>query len=101
MKAMCRDISDQAAEDRRVHCLSVLGVKRLLRYSPHHLPETVDKMPAPRVHSCCPDFRTQFKAAYRDFVDGYREALQALNPGLLTPLFPQGGLPPGYSFEVG
>ena len=49
----------------------------------------------------CPEFRAQFKAAYRDFVDGYREALQALNRGLLTPLFPQGGLPPGYSFEVG
>jgi hypothetical protein len=101
MKAICRDISDEAAEDRRQNGLSVLGVKRLLRYSPQHVPERMDKTPAPPVHSCCPDFRIQFKAAYRDFVDGYREALQALSGGLLTPLFPQGGLPPGYSFEVG
>ena len=101
MKAICRDISDEAAENRRQDGLSVLGVKRLLRYSPQHVPERMDKTPAPKVHSCCPEFRAQFKAAYRDFVDGYREALQALNRGLLTPLFPQGGLPPGYSFEVG
>ena len=92
MKAICRDISDEAAHDRRQNGLSVLGVKRLLRYSPQHVPKRMDKTPAPKVHSCCPEFRAQFKAAYRDFVDGYREALQALNRGLLTPLFPQGRL---------
>jgi hypothetical protein len=95
MKAMCRDISDEAAHDRRKNGLSLLGVKRLLRYSPQHVPERMDKTPAPKVHSCCPDFRIQFKAAYRDFVDGYREALQALNRGLLAPLFTQGGLATG------
>ena len=101
MKAICKSISDEAADERRLTGTSVLGVKRLLRYSPRHVPEKMDRTPAPKVHSACPELRAQFKAAYRGFVDGYREALQALNRGLLTPLFPQGGLPPGYSFEVG
>jgi hypothetical protein len=59
MKAMCREISDEAANDRRVNGLCVLDVKRLLRYSPHHVPESMDKTPAPKVHSCCPEFRVR------------------------------------------
>jgi len=101
MKAMCKDISDDAADERRLTGASVMGVKRLLRYSPRHVPVKMDRTPAPKVHSVCPEFRAQFNTAYMDFVDGYREALQALHSGVLEPLFPEGGLPPGYRFEVG
>ena len=101
MKAMCKDISDDAADERRLTGASVMGVKRLLRYSPRHVPVKMDRTPAPKVHSVCPEFRAQFNTAYMDFVDGYREALQALHGGVLEPLFPEGGLPPGYRFEVG
>ena len=43
LKTICRDTSDEVAHDRRKNGLSVLGVKRLLRYSPQHVPVPMDR----------------------------------------------------------
>ncbi len=98
MKSLCREIADEAAEDRRLSGSSVIGTKRLLRYSPHHIPDTLDRSPAPIIHSHCSEFRAAFRAAYQDFVEGYREALKEFVYGIGARLFPEGGLAPGYSF---
>ena len=87
-----------SAEDRRLSGSSVIGAKRVLRYSPHHVPDTLDRSPAPIIHSHCSEFRAAFKAAYQDFVEGYREALKEFVYGIGARLFPEGGLAPGYSF---
>ena len=98
MKSLCREIADEAAEDRRLSGASVIGIKRLLRYSPHHVPDTLERSPAPIIHSHCSKFRAAFKAAYKDFVGGYRAALNEFLYGVGARLFPEGGLAPGYSF---
>ena len=99
MKALCREISEEATIERKATGASVTGIKRLLRYSAHHKPDGIDKTPAPAVHCGCHAIRAAFKAAYGDFVNAYREASGELGKTVLTALFPTGGLPPGYCFE--
>ena len=101
MKAMCREISETAAVERKRTGTSVVGTKRLLRYSAHHIPEMLANSPAPLVHSACSEFRAAFKLAYGDFVAAYRDALQKWATGAGRPKFPEGGLPPGYSYAPG
>ena len=91
---MCHDISQQAAELRKVTGCGVVGQKRLLRTSAHHRPDCIDKSPAPPIHCTEPPLRQLFIDAYKAFVDGYRMAYEALREGLCTYEFPDGGVPP-------
>jgi hypothetical protein len=72
----------------------VVGVKRLLRFSPHHRPGGIEKSPAPPVHCRDRKLRFWFLEAYRSFVQAYRWAYRRL--GLLggEDDFPPGGVPP-------
>ena len=94
MQKMCDSIADDASAERRVTGKTVLGVKRILRFSSMHIPNAVKDSPAPLVHCCELDIRRAFKAAYRAFVEGYRIANAALREGLGHFDFPEGGHPP-------
>ena len=98
IKDMCGQIADDAAEERKRTGRSILGVKRILRYSPHHRPEQMDKSPAPPVHCHEKSLRRRFLDAYRSFVDAYLQARDALNKGIDAFNFPDGGIPPGSRF---
>ena len=100
MVALCRNISDEAARVRRDENRSVLGMARVLRYHAHHRPEKTANSPAPMLHCCCPTFRAFFKEAYRAFSDAYRQAMSALHKKLGPVFFPDGGIPPGYTYLV-
>ena len=98
INAMCREISDEAFEVRRNEGIGVIGIKRLLRYSPHHIPDSLDRSPAPKVHCSCPEFRAALFSAYRNFVEAYQRAVDALRAGLHPVLFPEGGIPPAHTY---
>lgn len=98
IRAMCRDVAEEAETKRAPMKATVLGVKRILRFSPHHRPDHVDKSPAPLVHCYEPNFRRRFIDSYRSFVDAYRQARDALERGIGIFRFPEGGIPPGCRF---
>ena len=91
---LCKDIAEQAALKRRADGGQVVGVKRLLRFSPHHRPGGIEKSPAPPVHCRDRKLRFWFLEAYRSFVQAYRWAYRRL--GLLggEDDFPPGGVAP-------
>ena len=91
---LCKDIAEQAALKRRGDGGQVAGVKRLLRFSPHHRPGGIEKSPAPPVHCRDRKLRFWFLKAYRSFVQAYRWAYRRL--GLLggEDDFPPGGVAP-------
>ena len=43
IRELCKDIADEAAVERERTGRTVLGVKRILRFSPHHRPERLDQ----------------------------------------------------------
>ena len=94
MEDMCDRIADAAAKERRLTGKTVLGLKRILRFSPTHTPSAVKDTPAPLMHCCDAEIRRFFRAAYRSFVEGYRIANAALREGLHYFDFPEGGHPP-------
>ena len=94
MKTMCNEITADAAAERKETGKSVLGIKRIMRFSPMHIPEGDNGRAAPRVHCFEPEIRRAFLAAYRTFVEGYRAANATLRKGLKGFDFPEGGHPP-------
>jgi len=93
-RALCHEISRAAAEQRVQTRAVVVGLKRLLRYSPHHRPERLSKSPAPPVHARKRSITKWFRGAYRCFVASYQEAHRALGSALKCFSFPEGGHPP-------
>jgi len=94
IREMCHDIRQQAALERKNTQRTVLGRKRLLRMSPHHRPDQVDRSPAPAVHCIDQAFRQWFIEAYRSFVAGYRAACKRLCVLVHQCDIPPGGVPP-------
>ena len=94
IRGMCKELSDEAAADREVSGDGVEGIKRILRYSPHHQPSSMSRSPAPYVHCRDHKLRWWFLRAYRRFVEAYREAHCSLVRGLSAFRFPEGGPPP-------
>jgi len=94
IRQMCEEIADEAAAERETTGTAVQGLKRILRYSPHHQPGDMDRSPAPDVHCKDGRLRRWFRRAYRAFVTAYREAHAALLRGLSASEFIDGGNPP-------
>lgn len=96
MVGLCRDISEQAAAERKRTGIAVAGIKRLLRLSPHHRPGRVASSPAPFVHCSNPERRLWFRRAYRAFQEAYRAVHRQLSRVLDREQldFPPGGVPP-------
>jgi len=98
IRAMCFEISTEAAEERKRTGKRVLGTKKLLAFSPHHRPVLMERSPAPAVHCCDKHLREKFVLAYRSFVVAYRKANEALRRGIEGFSFPEGGIPPTCRF---
>ena len=90
IREMCHDIRQQAVLERKLTKRPVLGRKRVLRMSPHHRPDQINRSPAPAVHCRDRGFRQWFIDAYRSFVAGYRAACKRLGA-----LVDQCDVPPG------
>ena len=86
------------AETRAEHELrgsSPLGVRAILRQSPHRRPKKTKKSPAPWVHAASKEARLAMIEAYRGFVASFRAAAARLRAGHLDAMFPAGSFPPG------
>ena len=100
IQAMCDEVAEEAAEERRLTGGRVEGVRRILRRSPHHKPRVMAKSPAPMVHCSEPKTIAWFKAQYRLFVEAYRDAFQRLQARVLCAksAFPEGCVAPTTSY---
>lgn len=72
----------------------VLGKKAILDQRPHDKPARWDRSPAPAFHAASKELRITLRAAYRLFVDAFREAAHRLRQGDRLAQFPPGAFPP-------
>ena len=72
----------------------VLGQAKILGAHPHSTVGELQRRPQPLCHSTCPMLKRAFRAAYRAFVEAYKEAFAVFTKGALVGAFPPGGLPP-------
>lgn len=84
---LTKDVSNAAAA-------RFLGRRAILEQHPHDVPLSRDCSPAPAVHAATKAIRTMLRAAYRQFVDAYREAALKLRRGDRLVRFPAGAFPP-------
>jgi len=94
IRKLCYDIREQAERERAHSGKSLVGIKRLLRLSPHHRPNGVEKSPAPPIHCRDRSLRCWFIEAYKGFVQAYRAAYARLHRIATSGEFPHGGVPP-------
>ena len=71
-----------------------LGAKRILSTEPHSQPEHSEKSPAPLCHSNCSENRRKFIAAFKSFVEGYKDAFRHALHHAMAKEVPDGGIPP-------
>ncbi len=91
---MVDEIDAEAARQVVLNGRAPLGVEAIRKQHPHDRAESPNKSPAPAVHAASKAVRTQMIAAYRLFVEAYREAAARLRAGELTVEFPPGCFPP-------
>ena len=89
---LVRSAADDARRQRGGR--AVLGRRAILAQHPHDVPLTHERSPAPAVHAATKAIRTMLRAAYRHFVDAYREAALKLRRGDRLVRFPAGAFPP-------
>ena len=94
VRSLCHHISRTAAEERQRSGAVVFGLKRLMRYSPHHKPDRISKSPAPQVHAREPSLKRWFQRSYRVFLASYMDAHRAMVLSLEHYAFPEGGHAP-------
>jgi len=75
-----------------------IGIHRILHQDPHNKPDPPDRRPAPRFHAASREVRMRLLAAYREFLNTFRQAAQDLKDGFQNPRFPDGCFPPGLPF---
>ena len=71
-----------------------IGRRRVLKRKPHHRPKPIAKRPAPLCHTTQRALRCGFRTAYRDFVQGYRDALKHWASTAAASMFPNSCLLP-------
>jgi hypothetical protein len=98
IRQMCAKIADDAELARQESGAKVLGVKAVLRSDAHHIPDQIDRSPAPPVHCTDRAARRLFLEAYRRFCDAYRCATAMLRQGIEVFQFPEQGIPHGCHF---
>ncbi len=73
---------------------SYIGQKRVLAMDPHTKPKQTDKRPAPLCHAGSIETKKAFRAAFKSFVEVYKEAYQRLLKTQVANDFPDGGILP-------
>ena len=95
---MLASIEADAAADRRVRGIAVLGVKAVLRQHPRRRPDRIKRTPRPAVHAASARVRLALVESYRWFEAAYRAAAEQLRNGERDPPFPEGCFPPSLPF---
>ncbi len=91
-------VDEEAARERQRTGARSLGVKKILRTSPHKRPRRVDKSPRPRFHAATKRVLKHLREAHAEVVAAFREASQRLLAGDRDVEFPEGTFPPGLAF---
>ena len=99
--SLVKDIETDAARERSLSGLSVLGVEAILAMDPQHRPTHLACSPAPLVHAATQAARKAFYDAYAWFVAAFRQAAEKLRQGDRNAIFPAGSFPPALPFVAG
>ena len=76
-----------------------LGVRKVLLQHPHSKPERSKRSPRPWCHATTLKARKAFRKLYKDFVNDYKEAAQALLTGDAHVEFPYHSYRPALPFH--
>mgnify|MGYP001824032533 CR=1 FL=1 len=87
-------IREEARLRHRTAGTRPVGAEAVLSVDPFGRPERSKRSPAPRFHAASRDVRRQLEAAYRCFVELYREASRRFRDGEGGVRFPEGCFPP-------
>ena len=74
IRGLVESIGAETRAEHELHGTSPLGVRAILRQSPHRRPKKTKKSPAPWVHSASKEARLAMIEAYRQFVASFRAA---------------------------
>lgn len=86
-------------EARKTHGV-FLGIREILRVSPHDRPARFAKSPVPLAHCASKRVRREFWNAYHWFLASYRDAAEALRRGNRAAEFPTGCFPPALPYAA-
>jgi REP element-mobilizing transposase RayT len=95
---LVQEIEEEAATDRALRGIPVLGVEAILRQDPHSLPKSTKKSPAPSFHAATFAALTVLRNAYNCFLEAFRKASETWKVESPTKIFPPGSFPPGPPF---
>ena len=98
---LAAEIEAEARVERERRGVEPLGVRAILRQSPHTRPPQTKKSPMPLFHAVAKEVRQIFWWMYSSFVAAFRDAAEALKTGDLSARFPVGSFPPGLPFVRG
>jgi REP element-mobilizing transposase RayT len=93
-----REAEKQAALERELCGIEVVGEEGVRRRNPQTRPNRVKESPAPRVHAASKKVRLEWREAFGMFLVAYREAAELLRKGVTDAPFPEGCFPPGLPF---
>jgi hypothetical protein len=95
---LVQQIEEEAAADRALRGIPVLGVEAILRQAPHSLPKSTKKSPAPSFHAATFAALTALRNAYNSFLAAFRKAGEVWKVEAHAEIFPTGSFPPGPPF---
>lgn len=99
--AMIQVIEEETRASHLQNGTTPMGVKKILQQDPHDSPAQTKTSPSPRFHTHRPEVRKALQAAFRMFLDAYRQAATELRSGNRNAQFPVGSFPPGLPFVRG
>lgn len=94
LEQMHADIVAEGEALRRASGRAPLGVSAVLGQDPTGRPAFVETSPAPAIHAASRAVRNAYRELYREFVDAFRGAAEALKLGHRRVAFPPGSFPP-------
>lgn len=98
LQNLVMEIEAEAASERKLRGIHVVGAWKLKRRHPHTVPKKLKKSFAPRFHAGSRKVRIEMYQAYGAFVGEYREAAERLKQGQRNVAFPEGCFPPGLPY---
>ena len=98
IQKMIRKVEAEAALERELRGVEVMGAERICRQDPQTWPNEVKSSPAPLVHAASKRARLAWREVFGWFLAQYREASKRLRQGDRNARFPEGCFPPGLPF---
>lgn len=98
VRKLIREVEEEAALERELEGVEVVGAQTVLENDPDTLSEKTKKSYAPRVHAASREARKEFLEAFGWFFGEYRDAAEELHKGNRDARFPEGCFPPGLPY---